>query len=148
MVSTYYKDVRGKMNSELDWPRILADLDAYGCALVAGNVLSGEECAALAASYTADDLFRSRVVMARHGFGRGEYKYFRYPLPKLVADLREVLYAAPLHSIGFLMVMSTISRTVGSRLEIASGLAAPLPSVTSYPATFESVSIRLFGRCP
>jgi hypothetical protein len=72
------------------WPRVLADVDAYGCA-VAGAVLSSEECAALAASYAADDLFRSRVVMARHGFGRGEY--FRYPLPKLVADLREALFA-------------------------------------------------------
>jgi uncharacterized protein len=83
---------RGGMNSELDWPRILTDLDAYGCASV-DRVLSTEECAALAASYATDDLFRSRVVMARHGFGRGEYKYFRYPLPKLVADLRETLYA-------------------------------------------------------
>jgi uncharacterized protein len=92
MAGTHHTDMGGRMNSELDWQRILADLDAYGCAVV-GTVLSAEECAALAASYTADDLFRSRVVMARHGFGRGEYKYFRYPLPKVVASLRETLYA-------------------------------------------------------
>ena len=74
-----------------DWERIEADLDARGCA-VASAVLSAEECAALAASYPRDELFRSRVVMARHGFGRGEYRYFRYPLPPLVAGLRAALY--------------------------------------------------------
>jgi hypothetical protein len=79
------------MNLDLDWPRILTDLDSYGCSAVR-NVLSADECAALAASYDAEDLFRSRVVMARHGFGRGEYKYFSYPLPKPVAALRETLY--------------------------------------------------------
>ena len=75
----------------IDWPRIAADLDAYGCA-VAPKVLSAEVCAALSASYSADDLFRSRVVMSRHGFGRGEYKYFRYPLPPVIADLRSDFY--------------------------------------------------------
>ena len=77
--------------SMIDWSRIETDLDAYGCA-VAPGVLSAEECAGLAAAYTDDALFRSRVVMARHGFGRGEYKYFRDPLPALVARLRENFY--------------------------------------------------------
>ncbi len=75
----------------LDWMRIAADLDAHGCA-VAGALLSGQECAALAAVYAADEGFRSRIVMARHGFGRGEYKYFAHPLPDMVAGLRTALY--------------------------------------------------------
>ena len=75
----------------LAWQRIAADLDAHGCA-VATALLSPAECVALAKSYAAEDLFRSRIVMARHGFGRGEYKYFAYPLPEVVADLRTALY--------------------------------------------------------
>ena len=71
----------------LDWAQIGSDLDAHGCAVVPG-LLSPEECAALAASYAAPELFRSRVVMERHGYGRGEYQYFAYPLPEPVADLR------------------------------------------------------------
>jgi hypothetical protein len=66
-------------------------LDAHGCA-VTGPLLSAEECAALAEAYPADGLFRSRVIMARHGFGRGEYKYFGYPLPDLIGRLRTALY--------------------------------------------------------
>jgi hypothetical protein len=75
----------------LDWTRIAADLDAHGCA-VTGALLTPAECRALAASYPSDALFRSRVIMARHGFGRGEYKYFADPLPRDVAALREALY--------------------------------------------------------
>jgi hypothetical protein len=75
----------------LDWQRIASDLDAHGCAVVEA-VLSPQECVALAATYAADEPFRSRIVMARHGFGRGEYKYFAYPLPDIVASLRNALY--------------------------------------------------------
>src|SRR5437868_6075191 len=75
----------------LDWQRIEADVDAHGCA-IASTILSRENCEALAQSYSKDQLFRSRVVMARHGFGRGEYKYFRYPLPEEVSELRTELY--------------------------------------------------------
>ena len=75
----------------LDWERLTADLDAHGCATT-GPLLTSQQCAALAESYGADDHFRSRVIMARHGFGRGEYKYFAYPLPELVATLRAALY--------------------------------------------------------
>lgn len=75
----------------LDWTNIAAQLDAYGCATT-GQLLTPEQCGALAASYTSDALFRSKVVMARHGFGRGEYKYFAYPLPELVVTLRDALY--------------------------------------------------------
>jgi len=75
----------------LDWPRIAADLDLHGCAVV-NALLSPEECAALVDTYAVEESFRSRVVMARHGFGRGEYKYFAYPLPDVVAALRTSFY--------------------------------------------------------
>ena len=75
----------------LDWDRIARDLDERGCA-VTGPILPHAECEALIASYDDDARFRSRVVMARHNFGRGEYKYFSYPLPELVATLRTTLY--------------------------------------------------------
>jgi hypothetical protein len=76
----------------LDWERIAADLDAHGCATT-GVLLDADESRSLRQAYAADALFRSRIVMARHGFGRGEYKYFAYPLPDLVAALRASLYA-------------------------------------------------------
>lgn len=75
----------------LDWATIAADLDAHGAAHV-GPLLSPAECTDLAARYADDARFRSRVVMARHGFGSGEYKYFAYPLPPLVEGLRAALY--------------------------------------------------------
>jgi hypothetical protein len=74
-----------------DWRQIAGELDAYGCAVI-GNLLADHECAALAASYPDAARFRSRVVMGAHGFGRGEYKYFAYPLPPVVARLRRALY--------------------------------------------------------
>ena len=76
----------------LDWEQLAVELDAQGSAVIPG-LLAPPECAALAALYADDARFRSRVVMARHGFGRGEYKYFGYPLPELVAALRSALYA-------------------------------------------------------
>ncbi|NTX01285.1 2OG-Fe(II) oxygenase [Myxococcus sp. CA040A] len=75
----------------LDWAALGSELDTRGCATLA-SMLTPDECAALAALYASDAPFRSRVVMARHGFGRGEYKYFAYPLPDLVARLRSGLY--------------------------------------------------------
>lgn len=75
----------------IDWPGLSADLDAQGSAMIQGLV-SRAECDALAALYSADDIFRSRVVMGRHGFGQGEYKYFSYPLPDLIARLRIAIY--------------------------------------------------------
>jgi len=81
----------------LDWAALSALLDEYGWAMIDG-ILGADECRAIAALYDDDSHFRSHVVMARHGFGRGEYKYFRYPLPDTIADLRTTLYAhlAPL----------------------------------------------------
>ena len=76
----------------IDWAQATTDLDAQGCAVLKG-LLTPDECRALAAMYPDDSHFRSRVVMGRHGFGRGEYKYFAYPLPDLIAELRPALYA-------------------------------------------------------
>ena len=83
-------DVAGRLRG-VDWAAAARDLDAYGCAILP-RVLTADECAALAGSYDTESAFRSSVVMARHGFGRGEYRYFAYPLPSLVAELRAALY--------------------------------------------------------
>ena len=74
-----------------DWAELAKGLDDRGSAVIE-HLLTPAQCDSLAASYVDDDRFRSRVVMERHGFGRGEYRYFRYPLPALVADLRTALY--------------------------------------------------------
>ncbi len=81
----------------LNWARIADDLDTHGCATT-GTLLDPRVCADLAASYDTKDLFRSRIDMARHGFGRGEYKYFANPLPSPVDALRASFYP-PLASI-------------------------------------------------
>ena len=75
----------------LDWEQVRKDLDGQGSAILS-NVLSAKECRALASLYPDEGLFRSRIVMARHGFGRGEYKYFSYPLPEVIQGLRTALY--------------------------------------------------------
>jgi hypothetical protein len=75
----------------IDWERVSQDLDAQGSAIIE-HLLSPGECRAIAGLYPEDGIFRSRVVMGRHGFGRGEYKYFSYPLPDLVAGLRTAVY--------------------------------------------------------
>jgi hypothetical protein len=77
---------------QLDWQHISRELDEHGNALLPG-ILSPEQCLALTALYTNDKHFRSRVVMERYSFGRGEYKYFDYPLPDIIAELRTALYS-------------------------------------------------------
>jgi len=77
--------------AQLAWPRIADELEAHGAAVIE-QLIARDECDALTALYAEDDRFRSRVVMARHGFGRGEYKYFAYPLPPLIEALRTGLY--------------------------------------------------------
>jgi len=79
------------MAGEIDWDAAAGSLDAWGFAVLPG-LLDGPSCTALAARYDGEG-FRSRVVMQRHGFGQGEYKYFAYPLPEPVATLRGALYA-------------------------------------------------------
>jgi len=75
----------------IDWSRVTRDLDECGSTTFP-NLFDADQCTALADLYSHDELFRSRVVMARHGYGRGEYKYFSYPLPEIVATLRTGIY--------------------------------------------------------
>jgi len=123
----------------LDWAAVERELDGQGCAVLQG-LLSPQQCAALAALYPDDAHFRSRVVMARHGFGRGEYKYFAYPLPDLMADLRPRLYA---HLVG---IANRWNRTMGIAIDYpgdhaaflerchAAGQARPTPLLLQYDA--------------
>jgi hypothetical protein len=75
----------------VDWRQAAASLDVRGYVMTAA-LLTSEQCRGLAALYDREDTFRSRVVMQRHGFGRGEYKYLRYPLPPVVEALRQAIY--------------------------------------------------------
>src|SRR5262245_32217526 len=75
----------------IDWAGASADLDGHGWAMLT-TLLTAHECESIAGLYEDDRRFRSQVVMARHGFGRGEYKYFAYPLPDIVSALRMALY--------------------------------------------------------
>jgi hypothetical protein len=125
--------------ARLDWDRIASELQSYGCALT-GPLLSAGECSSLAGAYRADDLFRSRVNMAAHGFGRGEYKYFSYPLPPLIAELREALYP-PIAAIanGWNEMLGSADRypaDLGSFLERchAAGQTRPTPLLLHYEA--------------
>lgn len=74
-----------------DWQALAGELGDHGCAVLR-NLLPAEECRAIAALYPDERLFRSHIRMARHGFGKGEYRYFKYPLPDLLAGLRTALY--------------------------------------------------------
>ena len=121
----------------LDWPRIGSDLDASGAAN-AGAVLTPAECMALAALYADDTHFRSRIVMARHGFGSGEYKYLNYPLPSLVGDLRAAFYP-PLAAIAnrwvaALGISGTFPATLDGMLARchSAGQTKPTPLMLSY----------------
>ena len=84
-------DIEERMTA-IDWERVSQHVDSHGNALIE-RLITPSECSALTSLYPIDALFRSRVVMARHGFGRGEYKYFCYPLPDIAADLRTAFYA-------------------------------------------------------
>jgi hypothetical protein len=75
----------------INWQRVAKELDAEGSAIV-GSVLSTEECLKVISLYSREETFRSQILMSRHGFGRGEYKYFSYPLPRLVENLRTAFY--------------------------------------------------------
>jgi uncharacterized protein len=90
MPSASSKRVEARVKT-LDWAHVSQDLDAQGSAMIQ-RLLSPDECQAVAGLYPKDDIFRSRVVMGQHGFGRGEYKYFGYPLPDLIAGLRTAVY--------------------------------------------------------
>jgi uncharacterized protein len=91
-VETEYSSAIADRVAALDWQEIIDNLDNYGCA-TASAVLTSGECRSLAGMYSEEKPFRTRILMAQHGFGRGEYKYFAYPLPEIVATLREAFYA-------------------------------------------------------
>lgn len=128
-----------KRIAALDWSALSAELDLRG-ATTTGPLLSAEECRSLAALYDSEAPFRSRIVMARHGFGSGEYKYLAYPLPGLVADLRSALYQrlAPIASQWMeRMGMDTrFPETHADFLEIchAAGQQRPTPLLLRYDA--------------
>lgn len=105
----------------IDWERIEAELNAFGCAVIP-RLLAPADCEHYAAMYAEPQRFRSRVVMARHGFGSGEYQYFSYPLPSSLASLRGELYA-PLAA-------------------IANRWQAALGTDTRFPATHEQYLAR------
>ncbi len=90
LVSSHLSPVFERVN-RFDWDRVGRELDAQGNAVLEG-LISSDECRTLAGLYGRDELFRSRILMTRHGFGRGEYKYFAYPLPDLIAGLRTEVY--------------------------------------------------------
>jgi hypothetical protein len=77
--------------AQIDWTSVVGELSHYGAAVLP-NLLTPEECGEVASLYPDDRKFRSHIVMARHGFGKGEYKYFAYPLPGLIEVLRTLLY--------------------------------------------------------
>ncbi|MBL8650622.1 MAG: 2OG-Fe(II) oxygenase [Sphingopyxis sp.] len=123
----------------IDWPALYAALDAEGWAVVPG-LLDAAACDAMAARYDAPEGFRSHVQMARHGFGRGEYRYFAYPLPPLVAGLRTALYArlAPIANrwherMGMAVRFPESHADFRARCH-AAGQARPTPLLLSYGA--------------
>ena len=135
----------------LDWQAIAAELDAHGYAIVPG-MLTAEECAALAALYPQPALFRSRIVMAQHGFGSGEYQYFRYPLPSLIAALRQALYG-PLAAIAnhWYEVMQIETRFPPEHADFlarchAAGQQRPTPLMLQYgPGDYNCLHQDLYG---
>ena len=84
----YHSTMRAE---DISWEQVSQNLDAEGNAIIK-SILSSDECDNIRALYQERKLFRSEVIMERHGFGRGEYRYFSYPLPELIASLRTSLY--------------------------------------------------------
>lgn len=134
-----------------DWSRVGGDVDARGWALLDG-ILSPTQCRALAGLYERKEVFRKRIVMAQHGFGRGEYQYFAYPLPAIIGDLRTALYPrlAP--------IADRWNETMGievrypARLEEflerchAAGQVRPTPLLLQYgPEDFNALHQDLYG---
>ncbi len=137
--------------AQADWPALASDLDSQGCAGIEG-LLTPRECAAVAALYLQEQHFRSHIVMARHGFGKGEYRYFKYPLPGLVANLRGALYPR----------LAPIANAWNERMSIAtrypdthaaflarchdSGQTRPTPLLLQYaPGDFNCLHQDLYG---
>lgn len=135
----------------LDWQAVADELTAHGYAVVP-CLLTAPECAAVAAQYAQPQLFRSRVVMAQHGFGAGEYQYFRYPLPSVIAALRQSLYA-PLAAIAnrWHEVLDIAVRFPPDHADFlarchAAGQARPTPLLLQYgPGDYNCLHQDLYG---
>ncbi len=135
----------------IDWAAAEAELDATGVAQL-GPLLAPEECRALVALYDDEVRFRSRVVMARHGFGRGEYQYLAYPLPERVQALREALYPrlAPIAN-RWNKRMGLAPRYPAAHAEFlarchAAGQARPTPLLLRYgPGDYNCLHQDLYG---
>jgi uncharacterized protein len=135
----------------LDWPSINEGLYAHGFAKT-GVILSKEECVSIRNLYDGEGIFRSRVVMARHGFGKGEYKYFNYPLPAAHQTLRETLYpylATVANDWQKVMgIESTFPATLAEMLARchAAGQTRPTPLLLKYePGDFNCLHQDLYG---
>ncbi|QCG96165.1 proline hydroxylase [Azospirillum sp. TSA2s] len=135
----------------LDWTRIEAELESVGHAVV-GSLLDGETCRTLAGLYEQDTPFRSRVVMERHGFGKGEYKYFTHPLPEPIAALRGPLYhrLAPIAN-SWAVAMGLDTRYPADHAEFlerchAAGQTRPTPLLLKYgPGDYNCLHQDLYG---
>jgi hypothetical protein len=123
----------------LDWRCVSRDLDTGGCAVIP-RLLAPDDCRVLASLYAKDSVFRSHIIMQRHGFGRGEYKYFRYPLPNLVGELRTALYPhlAPIANRWYeqMHLRTRFPRTHGEFIARchAAGQERPTPLLVQYVA--------------
>jgi hypothetical protein len=133
----------------LDWDTIAAEVDSFGVART-GPLLDTEECRRLAALYDTGE-FRQRVVMARHGFGSGEYRYFAAPLPPLVAALREAVYARAVpiaNAWAERLAGEPFPSTLGAMLDRcrAAGQTRPTPLLLRYRAgDYNSLHQDLYG---
>jgi hypothetical protein len=134
-----------------DWSAAGAELDAFGCAILE-KLLTADECQRIASLYPQEQHFRSHVHMARHGFGKGEYRYFNYPLPALIADLRTALYAriAPLAN-AWNERMNVATRYPKAHADYlakchAAGQLRPTPLLLQYgPGDFNCLHQDLYG---
>ena len=134
-----------------DWPATAAELDAFGCAVLKNLLIPGE-CQAIAALYPQEQHFRSHVHMARHGFGKGEYRYFKYPLPSPIAELRTALYVqiAPFANAWNerMNVAARYPKTHAAYLEKChtAGQTRPTPLLLQYgPGDFNCLHQDLYG---
>ena len=141
----------GSRIAGLEWGRITSEIDQRGWATT-GPLLTSEECGAIANAYDDDGLYRSRVVMARHGFGQGEYRYFSYPLPTLVDRLRGALYErlAPIANgwCSALGIDEAFPEDHGDYLQMchAAGQLRPTPLILRYgPGDYNCLHQDLYG---
>jgi uncharacterized protein len=135
----------------LDWPAITETLHSKGFATTP-VLFSADESRALAAQYEEADIFRSRVVMGQHGFGRGEYKYFAYPLPDVIAQLRTCFYPRLVSTANaWNLAMGLEPRYPNSLTEMlerchAAGQARPTPLLLRYgPGDYNCLHQDLYG---